>query len=106
MISSSADGSVKVYNLLNKELDYADKLNYTENDAMYFLCSLLHSSYVYGIAFFPDEAIEKEERLIIASACYDQKIRIWMVSLNGDGTYLSHNCHLEISIMDRPDKVI
>ena len=32
LISSSADCSVKCYNLKNKEIDYSDKLNYTEND--------------------------------------------------------------------------
>lgn len=48
LISASADCSVKAWNLTNKEIDYADKLNYTENDAMYFMTSLLHPSYVYG----------------------------------------------------------
>ena len=39
LISSSADGSVKVYSL--KESDssgYNDKLNYTENDVRFFVC--------------------------------------------------------------------
>lgn len=40
LVSASADGSAKVYDLTNKETDYADKLNYTENDAMFFLCTL------------------------------------------------------------------
>lgn len=71
MITSSADGSVKIYNLTTKDMDYSDKLNYTENDSMYFVCQLLHPSYVYGAIFFPDTAFEKEERLIIATACYD-----------------------------------
>jgi hypothetical protein len=37
MVSASADGSVKVWNLRDKEKDVADKLNYTENDEMFFL---------------------------------------------------------------------
>lgn len=37
LISASADCSVKIWNLTKKELDYPDKLNYTENDGMYFL---------------------------------------------------------------------
>ena len=37
LISASADCSVKCWNLTNKEIDYADKLNYTENDPMYFM---------------------------------------------------------------------
>lgn len=48
LISASADCSVKAWNLTNKEIDYADKLNYTENDSMYFMTQLLHPSYVYG----------------------------------------------------------
>lgn len=32
LLSASADCSVKAYNLKNKEIDYSDKLNYTEND--------------------------------------------------------------------------
>ena len=48
LISSSADSSVKCWNLTRKELDYADKLNYTENDSEYFMTALLHPSYVYG----------------------------------------------------------
>jgi jouberin len=38
LVSASADGSAKVWDLRNKETDYADKLNYTENDSMFFLC--------------------------------------------------------------------
>ncbi len=38
LVSASADGSAKVWDLTTKETDYADKLNYTENDAMYFIC--------------------------------------------------------------------
>jgi jouberin len=58
LVTSSADGSVKIYNLTNKEMDYSDKLNYTENDSMYYLCSLLHPSYVYGAIFYPDASNE------------------------------------------------
>lgn len=79
LITSSADCSSKLWNLTQKEIDYADKLNYTENDVMYYLCSLLHPSFVYGAQFYPDFSYEREERLIIATACYDQKVRLWMV---------------------------
>ena len=48
LISASADCSAKVWNLTQKSVDYADKLNYTENDVMYFLTALLHPSYVYS----------------------------------------------------------
>jgi jouberin len=48
LVSSSADCSVKVWNLTQKDIDYADKLNYTENDVMYYLTALLHPSYAYA----------------------------------------------------------
>ena len=32
LVSASSDGSAKVWDLSEKETDYADKLNYTEND--------------------------------------------------------------------------
>jgi len=61
---------------------------------------------VYGAVFYPDAAFEKEERLVIATVCYDQKVRVWFVQLGGEGQYISHECHLEMSIMEKPDKTL
>jgi WD40 repeat protein len=33
LVSGSADGSAKVWDLTNKETDYGDKLNYQNNDS-------------------------------------------------------------------------
>ena len=38
LVSASADGSAKVWDLSKKDIDYGDKLNYTENDSEYFHC--------------------------------------------------------------------
>lgn len=38
LVSASADGSAKVWDLTKKDIEYADKLNYTENDSEYFHC--------------------------------------------------------------------
>jgi hypothetical protein len=70
---------------------------------MYFMTALLHPSYVYASNFYPDTSYEKDERLIIASICYDQKVRIWLVKVGGEGTYISHDCLLELSIMEKPN---
>jgi jouberin len=78
LVSASADGSVKVWDLRYKETDYADKLNYTENDAMFFICSLLHSSYVYAARIYP-ETVQSGDTIVVATACYDGKIRLWTV---------------------------
>ena len=103
LITASADCSVKVWNVTQKEVDYSDKLNYTENDVMYYLCSLLHPSYVYAAHFYPDTSYERDERLIIASVCYDQKVRVWMVNVGAEGVYIGHECLIELSIMEKPN---
>ena len=75
LLTTSADCSVKIWDLRGlkdgSNESYTDRLNYTENDSHYFVCQLLHPSYVYGGGFFPDSADEKDSRLIVASVCYD-----------------------------------
>lgn len=103
LITSSADCSVKVWNLTQKEVDYADKLNYTENDQKYFLCQLLHTSYAYSAVFYPDTSEERDTRLIVATICYDQKVRLWLINLDGEGRSYSNDCLIELSIMEKPN---
>lgn len=94
-MSASADCSVKIWNLSSlKEAGgagdtYTDKLNYTENDTKYFVGQLLHPSYVYGCGFYPDTAEERDSRLIVASVCYDQRVRLWLVSLDFEGKMIN-----------------
>lgn len=57
LVSSSADGSAKIWDTSLIEHDHADRLNYTENDDKYFWTALLHSSYVYAACFHPDESV-------------------------------------------------
>lgn len=106
LLSASADYSCKVWNLTQKEIDYADKLNYTENDVMYYLTALLHPSYVYAAQFFPDTSYERDSRLIIATACYDRKVRMWQVDVAGDGSYISHQQLFELNILESPNMKI
>lgn len=55
LVSASADGSAKVWNLTDiGRSDLPDKLNYTENDRYFFHGQLLHASYVYSAKIFPD----------------------------------------------------
>lgn len=56
---------------------------------MYFMTALLHPSYVYSANFYPDTSYEREERLIIATICYDQKVRLWVVNVGGEGAFIS-----------------
>jgi hypothetical protein len=97
---------VKVWNLTSIR-DYGDsnkeKLNYTENDAKYFCEQLLHPSFVYGASFYPDTAMESDTRLIIATICYDQRVRLWLVSLGSDGRAQSDGEMItELNILDKP----
>jgi WD40 repeat protein len=84
LVSASADGSCKVWDLTQKETDYADKLNYTENDAMFFICQLLHSSYVYAARILPGTS-SLSQNIIVATACFDGKVRLWSVSTDEAG---------------------
>lgn len=84
LVSASADGSCKVWDLTQKETDYADKLNYTENDAMFFICQLLHSSYVYAARILPGTS-SLSQNIVIATACFDGKVRLWSASTDEAG---------------------
>lgn len=85
LVSASADGSAKVWNLTNKGENDSDAKNYAENDVTYFVEQLLHPSFVYAAKIHPEEIggdADKTippEALIVATACFDQKIRIWKV---------------------------
>jgi hypothetical protein len=35
--------------------------------------------------------------------CYDRKVRLWKVDVGGDGLYRSHECLIELSILDKPN---
>ena len=105
-MSSSADCSVKVWNLStlkdSSDNSYTDKFNYTENDAKYFVGQLLHPSFVYGCGFYPDTAEESDSRLIIATVCYDQRVRLWLVNLDYEGKQLGNGeCLLELNIIEQ-----
>ncbi len=62
----------------------------------------MHPSYVYACGFFPDTAEERDTRLIIASVCYDQRVRLWLVNIDLDGKCQSNDCLLEMSIIEKP----
>ena len=101
LITASADGSVKVWNTLDKDQDIPDKFNYLYNDNLFFIESLFHPSFVYCCVFFQDEhSYGSTTTKIIVTACYDQKIRFWILKLSGDGEYIKHQCVLVLDILD------
>ena len=54
LVSASADGSAKVWDLTNKSDDQLEAKNYTENDPLFFIDQLLHPSFIYSAKIFPD----------------------------------------------------
>lgn len=100
LISASADGCVKVWNVSDKDADIPDKLNHNENDKLFFICELVHPSYVYAAKFFKEEDDITTPYKIIATACYDQSIRFWIFVINEKGEYLYNNCIRTIYMMN------
>jgi WD40 repeat protein len=100
LVSASADGSVRVWNLSDKETENSDRYNYQDNDRLFFVTEIYHPSFVYGAKIHP--RIREEGFLYIASICYDQKVRIWEVTVD-DLDYPSYSCKCEMSINDQPD---
>lgn len=84
-MTSGSDSTVKLWNIYqNGEIMY-ENIDYIENESKYLLCTLLHSSYVYCSEYFSEYSTSN--KLIIASACFDSKVRIWIISLNLNGTF-------------------
>lgn len=87
LLTASADGSVKIWKLFQKEVQQVDS-DLQEHDRTYYVTKLLHPSYVYSALFYPDVSEDKQSRLIIATACFDAKVRIWLVNVGLNGDYL------------------
>ena len=68
LITASADGTCKLWNLTQKGSEHTDKNNYWTNDQQFFLANLFHPSFVYGAKFHP---IREDGYLYIATICYD-----------------------------------
>jgi hypothetical protein len=58
-------------------------MNFMENDALFFHSSLMHSTYVYSARIYP-EANSSGNHLIVATACFDGKVRLWMINIEDD----------------------
>lgn len=100
LLSSSADGSVKIWNVADKDADIPDKLAYLENDKMFFVCELIHPSYVYSAKFYKEEDNISTPFKIIATICYDQTIKFWMFAISEKGEYLYNSCLKTIHMLN------
>ena len=44
------------------------------------VCTMIHPSFVYSADFHP--AVVGKGRMIVATACFDSKVRIWLIALD------------------------
>ena len=68
LVTASADGACRVWNMEDKETENSDRLNYMENDRLFFICELMHPSFVYGAKIHPSR---DDSYLYIATVCFD-----------------------------------
>mmetsp|Transcript_35995 Transcript_35995/g.55289 ORF Transcript_35995/g.55289 Transcript_35995/m.55289 type:complete len:140 (-) Transcript_35995:1052-1471(-) len=68
LVTASANGTAKVWNLMEKHEGSTDNLKFWQNDNLFFMGEMYHPSFVYGAKFHP---IRKEGFLYIATICYD-----------------------------------
>lgn len=104
LVSASADGGVKLWNLTQKETDYSQKMNYLENDSFFFICQLPHSSYVYAAQIYPSLSFS-EQQLTIATACFDGKVRLWVVDVES-AYHAHHQPKIVLSLDDAEQRIV
>lgn len=77
LMSSSSDSSVRIWYIPPR----ADVSQMTEKGSYELLvCTMIHPSFVYSADFHPTGA--GKGRMIIATACFDSKVRIWLIALD------------------------
>ena len=76
MLSSSSDFTAKVWNIPDFD-GTGEFIDEYESETEYLVAVLNHPSYVYSGKFHPRK--RKAENLVIATACFDAKVRIWYV---------------------------
>lgn len=76
LISSSSDYTSVVWKVPKTADEVIDE---DESEKSSLLCVFNHPSYVYGGKIMPEKIVE---RLIIATICFDGKVRIWLMEYN------------------------
>ena len=78
LVTASADGAVRLWDMNDKETEHSDRLNSMVNDVLFKITEMYHPSFVYGAKIHPTR---DEEKLYIATICFDQKVRIWSIDM-------------------------
>ena len=88
LISASADFKVKVWLIPGLETSNSDNLEYLDNDKLFLLTTLEHSSYVYSTAIITNDnktnSSNDQYKLLLATACADGFVRVYLLEFHND----------------------
>ncbi|CAI2382709.1 unnamed protein product [Moneuplotes crassus] len=96
----SADGSVKIWDVSSVDQEGPNKLDHNENDTYYYICELIHPSYVYGGKFYKEGTYKGSRYKILVTICYDQVIRFWHLEFNSEGVFTYKSCIKSLNFLN------
>lgn len=99
LLSASADGSCKLWNIQDIQTNNPDAHNHIDNDDLFFVIELYHPSFVYGAKIHPQST---PDYLYVATACYDKKVRIWQITVE-DVDEANNVDNVEFSMLQEMD---
>ena len=88
LISSSADNIVTLWRIPKHETSEKDNLNPMENLLKFKMYDIHHPAYVYSTDIYPGSS---KETMILATACFDGLVRIYIIKLNYDHQNVKYN---------------
>ena len=88
LISSSADNVVTLWRIPKHETSEKENLNPMENYIKFKIKDIHHPAYVYSTDIFPKST---KETMILATACFDGLVRIYIIKFNYDNQNIRYN---------------
>ena len=88
LISSSADNIVTLWRIPRHDTNEKDNLTPMENLQKFKMYDIHHPAYVYSTDIFPGSS---KETMILATACFDGVVRIYIIKLNYDHQNIKYN---------------
>ena len=88
LISASADNIVTLWRIPKHETSEKDNLNPLENMLKFKIYDINHPAYVYSTDIFPSN---NKETMILATACFDGLVRIYVIKFNYDNQNFKYN---------------
>ena len=88
LISSSADNIITLWRIPRHETSEKDNLNPMENLLKFKMYDIHHPAYVYSTDIYPGSS---KETMILATACFDGLVRIYIIKLNYDHQNVKYN---------------